>query len=290
VDAMWGAGRGAFRTILSRTRCQVEEIRGALNPGFGGIHPEPIGRNLRDLVSTVVSRHADVGLATDGDADRIGAVDALGNFVDPHHIFALVLRHLIENKGQRGEIVKTISTTAMIDNIAEKHGLPLHVTPVGFNHIADLMMQRDILMGGEESGGISIRGHIPEGDGILMGLMLLEVMSYHSAPLHEIIADLQQTYGPACYDRNDVHLAKQLKKKDIVQRLQDNAPANINGQSVTRIVTLDGIKFHMADQSWLLVRPSGTEPVLRIYAEAPTQGDVQALLAQGDTFGELVIG
>ncbi len=290
ADAMWGAGRGAFRTILSRTRTHVEEIRATLNPGFGGIHPEPLVRYLRDLVAAVSSTHADVGLATDGDADRIGAVDALGNFVDPHHIFALVLRHLIENKGQRGEIVKTISTTAMIDNIAEKHGLPLHVTPVGFNHIADLMMQKDILMGGEESGGISIRGHIPEGDGILMGLMLLEVMAYQTAPLHEIIADLQQTYGPAYYDRNDVRLAKQLKKKDIVQRIQDHAPLNINGQTVTRIVTLDGIKFHMADRSWLLVRPSGTEPVLRIYAEGPTHRDVKALLAQGDVFGDLVIG
>lgn len=290
ADAMWGSGRGAFRTILSRTRSHVEDIRATLNPGFGGIHPEPLMRYLRDLVSAVSAHHADVGLATDGDADRIGAVDALGNFVDPHHIFALVLRHLIENKGQRGEIVKTISTTAMIDSIAEKHNLPLHVTPVGFNHIADLMMQKDILMGGEESGGISIRGHIPEGDGILMGLMLLEVMAYQTAPLHEIIADLQKTHGPACYDRNDVRLAKQLKKKEIVQRLQDNAPAHINGQSVTKLDTLDGIKFHMADRSWLLVRPSGTEPVLRIYAEAPTHDDVKALLALGDTFGEMVIG
>lgn len=290
ADAMWGSGRGAFRTILSRTRSHVEDIRATLNPGFGGIHPEPLVRYLKDLVSAVSAHHADVGLATDGDADRIGAVDGLGNFVDPHHIFALVLRHLIENKGQRGEIVKTISTTAMIDSIAEKHGLPLHVTPVGFNHIADLMMQKDILMGGEESGGISIRGHIPEGDGILMGLMLLEVMAYHTVPLHEIIADLQKTHGPACYDRNDVRLAKQLKKKEIVQRIQDNAPAHMNGQSVSKVDTLDGIKFHMADRSWLLVRPSGTEPVLRIYAEAPTHSDVRELLALGDSFGEMVIG
>jgi alpha-D-glucose phosphate-specific phosphoglucomutase len=289
-DAMWGAGRGNLTAILSRTRTRIEEIRGALNPGFGGIHPEPIERHLHDLVAVVTQSRADVGLATDGDADRIGAVDARGRFVDPHHIFALVLRHLVENKKQRGEIVKTISTTFMIDNMAREYGLELHETPVGYNHIADLMMKRDILIGGEESGGISVRGHIPEGDGVLMGLLLLEVMAYARAPLHDIIADLQQKFGPAHYARNDVHLAQQVAKKEVVKRLQDAAPQHINGQSVTRINTLDGIKFYMADDSWLLVRPSGTEPVLRIYAEARTPTDVNALLTQGDKFGVVVLG
>ncbi len=288
-DAMWGAGRGSFAAILGRTKTYVDEIRGTMNPGFGGIHPEPILRYLKDLVAAVTRHHADVGLATDGDADRIGAVDAMGNFVDPHHIFALVLRHLVEHKKQSGAVVKTISTTFMIDNMAKAYGLPLHETPVGFNHIADLMMKADVLMGGEESGGISIKGHIPEGDGILMGLLLLEVMAYSHAPLHEIIADLQQKFGPAHYARHDVHLARQVAKKAVVQKLQDSAPPHINGQSVTRINTLDGIKFYMADDSWLLVRPSGTEPVLRIYAEAKTPSDVQALLAQGDDFGRLVL-
>lgn len=289
TDAMYGSGRGSLGMILSRTRTRITEIRGTMNPGFGGIHPEPILQYLTELTATVNRLHADVGLATDGDADRIGAVDGQGNFVDPHHIFALVLRHLVENKGQRGDVVKTISTTFMIDNMAEAYGLKLHETPVGFNHIADLMMKHDVLIGGEESGGISIRGHIPEGDGILMGLLLLEVMAHYRAPLHEIIADLQQQFGPAVYARDDYRLTKQVTRDEIVRRLQDSAPSTINQQSVERISTLDGIKYYMADDSWLLIRPSGTEPVLRIYAEARTPDDVQALLAQGGKFGQSIV-
>nr|PZN59132.1 MAG: phosphoglucosamine mutase [Chloroflexota bacterium] len=288
ADAMWGAGRGAFPSLLSRTRCRVTEIRGALNPGFGGIHPEPIARHLNELVAAVQRAQADVGLATDGDADRIGAVDALGNFVDPHHIFALVLRHLTEVRGQRGDVVKTVSTTFMIDNLAKAYGLNVHETPVGFNYIADLMLRHDVLMGGEESGGISIRGHIPEGDGILMGLLLLEVMAYHRAPLHEIIADLQKQYGPACYARLDVHLNVQRPKKQIVQLLTDVAPQRINGETVARIDTMDGIKFYLADGGWLLIRPSGTEPVLRIYAEGRSNDAVKAMLEAGSALGTKV--
>lgn len=290
ADAMWGAGRGAFTSILSRSRCHVTEIRGVLNPGFGGIHPEPIARYLNELVAAVQRTQADVGLATDGDADRIGAVDALGNFIDPHHIFALALRHLVEKKGQRGEVVKTVSTTLMIDTLAQKYGLKVHETPVGFNYIGDLMMKQDILIGGEESGGISIRGHIPEGDGILMGLLLLEIMSETQAPLHEIVADLQANFGPAHYARVDVKLTQQMSKKQAVERLANAAPASFDGQSVTRVDTLDGVKYYLADNSWLLIRPSGTEPVLRIYAEARTPEFVQALLKQGSNLGNKVIG
>lgn len=289
ADAMYGSGRGAFNMILSRTRTKVHEIRGEMNPGFGGIHPEPIMEHLTDLNAAIQRNHADVGLATDGDADRIGAIDALGNFVDPHHIFALVMRHLVENKGMTGEVVKTISTTSMIDNMAKAYNLTLHETPVGFNHIGDLMVSRDILIGGEESGGISVKGHIPEGDGILMGLLLLEVMAYAQAPLHEIIEDLQKQFGPVTYARNDVRLARQLAKKDVVKKLEDNAPSHLNGETVVRVNTMDGIKFYMADGSWLLIRPSGTEPVLRIYAEAPSDDAVQALLDAGGKMGQSVI-
>ncbi len=288
-DAMWGAGRGSFAGILSRTRAHLTEIRGALNPGFGGIHPEPIMRNLNELVAAVQRQQAQVGLATDGDADRIGAIDAHGNFIDPHTVFALTLRHLVENKGQRGEVVKTVSTTMMIDALAKKYDLKLHETPVGFNHIADLMMKNDILIGGEESGGISVRGHIPEGDGILMGLLLLEIMAYNHAPLHEIVADLQANFGPACYARNDVHLSHQRPKKQIVQMLTESAPPTMNGETVARVDTMDGIKFYLSDDSWLLIRPSGTEPVLRIYAEAHTHEAVKALLDCGAAMGKLVL-
>jgi alpha-D-glucose phosphate-specific phosphoglucomutase len=286
ADAMWGSGRGAFSGILSRSRAHVSNIRSDLNPGFGGIHPEPIQKYLTELTAAVNRIQADVGLATDGDADRIGAVDARGAFIDPHHIFALVLRHLVEHKQQRGEVIKTISTTLMIDAICRAHDLPLHVTPVGYNHIADLMMQRDVLIGGEESGGISIRGHIPEGDGVLMGLLLLEVMAVAQAPLHAIIADLQATYGPALYGRIDARLARALPKKAMGQFLTDSAPAELTGQTVARVDTLDGVKYVMADESWLLIRPSGTEPVLRVYAEARTPDAVSALLNYGTTLGQ----
>jgi alpha-D-glucose phosphate-specific phosphoglucomutase len=284
-DAMWGAGRGAFMTILGRSRCHVSEIRAVLNPGFGGIHPEPILKYLNELVAAVQRVQADVGLATDGDADRIGAIDALGNFVDPHHIFALALRHLVENKGLQGDVVKTLSTTYMINRIAAKHGLTLHETPVGFNHIGDLMTQHNVLIGGEESGGIGIRTHIPEGDGILMGLLLLEIMAETHAPLHEIIADLQAEYGPAHYGRIDVHLKKHLPKSEVVSRLADAAPASVNGQSLRDVSTLDGVKFTLADDSWLLLRPSGTESLLRIYAEAPSPEAANTLLKLGSEMG-----
>lgn len=285
ADAMWGAGRGAFNSILSRTRTHITSIRDVLNPGFGGIHPEPMLKYLNELVATVQRLQADIGLATDGDADRIGAIDGQGNYIDPHHIFALTLRHLIENKGLRGDVVKTVSTTLMIDAIAAAYDLKVHETPVGFNHIADLMMQHDVLMGGEESGGISLRGHIPEGDGIIMGLMLLEVVAHAGVPLHEVVADLQAKYGPAHYARIDSRLTKQLPKKEVVQMMVDSAPGNMNGETVQRVDTLDGVKFYLADRSWLLIRPSGTEPVLRIYAEAHTPDAVKNLLETGSAMG-----
>lgn len=289
ADAMWGAGRGAFPSLLSRSRCHVTSIRDTLNPGFGGIHPEPIARYLKELVAAVQRTQAHVGLATDGDADRIGAIDALGNFIDPHTVFALTLRQLVEGKGQRGDVVKTVSTTLMIDSLCDKYGLTLHETPVGFNHIADLMMKKDILIGGEESGGISIRGHIPEGDGILMGLLLLEVMAEKRAPLHEIVADLQANFGPTFYDRIDVRLAHQVPKKRMVNLLVDAAPQQVGGETVVKVDTLDGMKFYLADHSWLLIRPSGTEPVLRIYAEARTVDMRDALLKMGGEMGKKVI-
>jgi phosphomannomutase len=216
ADSMWGAGRGAFASILSRTRCRVTEIRNLLNPGFGGIHPEPILRYLIELVAAVQRGQADVGLATDGDADRIGAIDAHGNFIDPHHVFALTLR-------------------------------------------------------------------------ILMGLILLEIMAHEGAPLHEIVADLQATFGPAHYGRIDAHLVRQVPKKQMVQMLVDTAPNQIGGETVARVDTLDGVKFYLADGSWLLIRPSGTEPVLRIYAEAHAQDAVKAMLHSGSEMGNQVL-
>ncbi|GAB4535319.1 MAG: phosphoglucomutase/phosphomannomutase family protein [Anaerolineae bacterium] len=281
ADPMYGSGRGCFCEFLSRTRTHIREIRGEMNPGFGGIHPEPIARYLTALVAAVQADQADVGLATDGDADRIGAVDALGNFIDPHHIFALALRYLVEKRGWSGPVVKTVSTTMMIDRLAARYNLPLYETPVGFNHIAELMLSEEVLIGGEESGGLSIKGHIPEGDGILMGLLLLEIMAEAGAPLHELVADLQANVGPTCYARRDLHLRHPVAKSEMVKRLTDAAPAQLAQQTVRQVDTRDGVKYRLADDSWLLIRPSGTEPVLRVYAEGPNQETVDALIQAG---------
>jgi alpha-D-glucose phosphate-specific phosphoglucomutase len=282
ADAMYGSGRGCIGEMLTRSRSQVHNIRHNMNPGFGGIHPEPIAKYLGLLISTIQAGHWDVGLATDGDADRLGAVDAKGQFVDPHRIFALVLRYLIEKRGWQGKVVRTVSTTRMIDRIAARYGLPLVETPVGFNHIADLMIADGVLMGGEESGGMSIHGHIPEGDGVLMGLLLLEVMAEARVPLDEIVADLLTQYGPAQYARTDIMLTRPVAKEQMVRMLVDKAPAAIAGVAVEDVQTTDGVKYYLDDGSWLLIRPSGTEPVLRVYAEAGEIGRVKALLQFGE--------
>ena len=233
-------------------------------------------------MSTIQAGHWDVGLANDGDADRIGAVDAQGNFVDPHRIYALVLRYLIEKRGMKGRVVRTVSTTRMIDRLAERHDLELVETPVGFNHIADEMLKNNVLMGGEESGGMSIMGHIPEGDGVLMGLLLLEVMADAGEPLHVLIEDLLADVGPAQYARTDLKLSRPVAKSDMVRLLVDTAPSKIGGGDVEELRTTDGVKYYLSDGSWLLIRPSGTEPVLRVYAEAPDDDRVGALLGFGE--------
>ena len=280
VDPMYGAGRGYLRSILAGAGCEVLEIRGELNPGFGGIHPEPIERNLAALVAAVRDNRCDVGLATDGDADRIGAVDAQGRFISPHLIFALVLRHLVEQWGLRGAVVKTISTTRMIDLLASRYGLEVYETPVGFNHICELILSNDVLIGGEESGGITIKGHIPEGDGILMGLLLLEVMATYGRPLHVIIGELMDEIGHFYYGRHDIE-ARSFSKQELVKRLTAEAPSRICGLTVKGINSSDGVKYLLEEDSWLLIRPSGTEPVLRIYAEARSPEMVGRLLEAG---------
>ncbi len=282
VDSMYGSGRGVIKGILKGTGCEVHEIRGEMNPGFGGVHPEPIGRYLGTLAGAICTGLGDFGLATDGDADRIGAMDERGNFVDPHKIMALALKHLIEKRGMSGSVVRTISTSMMIDRLAKKHGLTLHETPVGFNHIADYMMKEDVLIGGEESGGISFKGHIPEGDGILMGLLLVEIVSSTGASLHELVKDLLDEVGPAFYERSDLRLKHPVAKDKMVAYLEQEAPAMIGGESLKEVVTIDGVKYIFADESWLLIRPSGTEPVLRVYAEGRSPEMVKAMLEYGE--------
>lgn len=282
VDSMYGSGRGVIKSILKGTGCEVREIRGEMNPGFGGVHPEPISRYLGSLAGAISTGMGDLGLATDGDGDRIGAMDERGNYVDPHKIMSLALRFLVENRGWRGPVVRTVSTTRMIDRIAFDHDLPVYETPVGFNHIADYMLKEDILIGGEESGGIAFRGHIPEGDGILMALLLVEMVSAMEASLYELVEELLGKYGPVHYQRSDLRLNRPVAKEYLTQKLLAETPGEIGGEQVVNTLSTDGVKFILTDDSWLLIRPSGTEPVLRVYAEGRSPEMVQALLEFGE--------
>ncbi|MDW8326887.1 MAG: phosphoglucomutase/phosphomannomutase family protein, partial [Anaerolineales bacterium] len=281
VDSMYGSGRGAIKAILQGTGCEVFEIRGEMNPGFGGVHPEPIAKYLGATMGAIAAGHGSFAVATDGDADRIGAMDGRGQFVDPHKIMSLAMKYLAEKRGWRGAAVKTVSTTRMINRLAAQYNVPCYETPVGFNHIADYMLTQDVLIGGEESGGISIKGHIPEGDGVLLGLLLLEIVAESGTTLEELVAQLLRDYGPAQYARKDLRLTRPVAKKEMVRRLTESAPASIAGLKVAAVENLDGVKYVMDDDSWLLIRPSGTEPVLRVYAEARSDEAVAALLAYG---------
>jgi phosphomannomutase len=289
IDSMFGSGRGAIRGFLNGTGCEVFEIRNKMNPGFDGIHPEPIGKNLDALASAISTGLGRFGLATDGDADRIGAMDERGNFVDPHKIMALSLKHLVEKRGMSGAVVRTVSTTRMMDRLAKRYGMKIYETPVGFNHIADYMMSEDVLIGGEESGGISFKGHIPEGDGVLMGLLIVEMVAAANKPLYEMVNDLLDDVGPAHYKRTDIRLKRPVPKAEMVEFLTQKAPAEIAGHKIDEISTSDGVKYILADDSWLLIRPSGTEPVLRVYAEGRSEETVKGLLDYGETVAELVV-
>jgi alpha-D-glucose phosphate-specific phosphoglucomutase len=289
VDSMFGSGRGVIGGILQGTGCEVYEVRGEMNPGFGGVHPEPIGKHLGPLTGAISQGHGVLGLATDGDADRIGAMDERGNFVDPHKIMALSIRHLVEKRKLSGAVVRTVSSTRMIDRLAKKNGIRVYETPVGFNYIADLMLSEDILLGGEESGGISFKGHIPEGDGILMALLLLEIVSTSGGSLYELVEELLEEVGPAFYERTDLRLRRPVEKAEMTRRLADDAPVSIGGENVVQVSTTDGCKYVLNDDSWLLIRPSGTEPVLRVYAEGRSPEMVRALLDFGEDVAEKAV-
>ena len=287
VDAMYGAGRICLRRLLQEAGCTVTELRGEMNPGFNGIHPEPIARHLQPLMDLMRGGGYAVGLATDGDADRIGAVDPNGRFIDPHCIMALLVDYLVNDRHLRGSVIKTVSTTQMLNRLAARYDLPIHETPVGFNYISDLMLQEDVLLGGEESGGITIRGHIPEGDGILMGLLLAEMVAARGKSLQTQLDELMAApdVGVFCYARAD-RPVRPFKKADLVRSLVASAPTSLAGVEVARISDRDGVKYILADNSWLLIRPSGTEPVLRIYAESHSDAQVQRLLDAGAHLAE----
>ncbi len=279
-DPMHGSGSGYLEDILRGAAVDVTEIRGDRNPVFGGINPEPIAQNMGALHDAVLAQKADVGLCVDGDADRVGAMDAQGGFVDSHRIFAVTLRHLFEDKGERGSVVKTVSTTTLIDKLCAKYGLTLHIVPIGFKNICEWMLKEPVLIGGEESGGIGVLGYIPERDGPLMSLLILEAMAARKKRLDEQIAELMAEFGPHEYQRVDVHTTL-AKMPAIIQSLKEDNPKQVGGLPVRSIDRLDGTKFGFDKDAWLLLRASGTEPVVRVYAEADTQAKVSTLIEAG---------
>jgi phosphomannomutase len=280
VDSMYGAGAGYFTTILGGGSTEVIEIHGERNPLFPGIQPEPIAPNLAELCAKVKGSGASVGLATDGDADRIGIIDEQGNFLTPLQVFALLALYLLEVCGQRGAIIKTITTTSMLHRLGQIFGVPVYETPVGFKYVAPKMMAEDALIGGEESGGFGFRGHIPERDGILSGLFFLDLMIKKKKSPSQLIEYLHSKVGPHYYDRTDIEFPSE-EREAIIDRLSSTRPSYIDNTKLEELDTSDGFRFLLADSAWLLIRFSGTEPVLRIYAESDSPERVKRLLAQG---------
>jgi phosphomannomutase len=280
VDPMYGAGMGWFPRMLGGSAIEIVEINGERNPWFGGVNPEPISRNLQKLFATVRTLSADVGIATDGDADRLGVCDEEGRFIDQLRVYSLLALYLLEVRGWRGPIVKTLSTSSMLDRLGELYQVPVYETAVGFKYVAPKMIETNALIGGEESGGYAFRGHIPERDGILAGLFILDMMVKLDKTPSALVDYLFSKVGPHYYDRLDVHFAPEARAS-IVAKLQHAEPSAISGTPVTRIARDDGFKFILSDGSWLLIRFSGTEPIMRIYAEAASPERVQAILSTG---------
>src|SRR5271169_604808 len=289
IDTMYGSGRGVLKGIFTEAGIDHLEIRGELNPLFPGINPEPILPHIALLQETVVREHFHAGLATDGDADRLGAVAEDGSFVDSHKCFSVILEWLLKRKRWPGEIVRAFNTTRMLDRIAAKYGRKLHECGIGFKYICDLMLERDILIGGEESGGIGIRRHMPERDGILNSLLLANIMAEEGKTLGQLVRDLQQEYGEHHYGRLDLHLSNEIK--DEAMRRASAKPAKIGSFAVRNVETLDGVKFFLnaptygnGAEAWVLVRTSGTEPLLRIYCEAASPELVSQILKETEAF------
>ena len=279
ADYMHGAGGGYFNVLLEGGSTQVYPLRGERNPLFPGmLQPEPIAHNLEDLSDEVVHRGAAVGLALDGDGDRLGVVDETGRFLTTHQVFALLAWYLLEVRGHRGPLVKSITMTSMIERLGEVYGVPVHETPVGFKYLGPVMMAQDALAAGEESGGYAFRGHIPERDGVLSGLYLLDFMVRTGKSLSQLVEELHARVGHHLFQRQD--LPFQPDQREAIQSRVDQAsPDALASIPVTSRDTPDGTRFRLEDGSWALIRFSGTEPLLRVYAEAPSQEQAEAIIA-----------
>ena len=292
IDTMYGAGKGYIAGIFERAGIPFVEFRSELNPAFPGINPEPILPHIAATQKAVVAEKCDAGLITDGDADRIGSVDEHGNVVDAHKIFSILLQWLLERKKWPGDVTRAFNTTKMLDRISARHGRTLHEHGIGFKYVCDLMLEKDILIGGEESGGVGISKHLPERDGLLNSLLLANVMADEHKTLGELVAALQAEYGEHQYGRIDMHIDEALKQSAI--RRAKAGVNDIAGLKVLRVETLDGIKFFLenpactdkkdAAETWLLLRASGTEPLLRVYCESCSAESVQQVLAAAKAF------
>ncbi|TAK22518.1 MAG: phosphoglucomutase/phosphomannomutase family protein [Chloroflexota bacterium] len=279
-DAMYGVGAGWIERLVGGGRTRVIPVNAERNPIFPGINPEPISRNLGGLLDGVQANHADLGIATDGDSDRLGLADERGEFIDQLRAYSLIVLYLLEVRGLRGPIVKTLSTSTMLDRLGEQYGVPVHETGVGFKFVAPKMVETNAIVGGEESGGYAFGNHIPERDGIVAGLYIADMMARLGKRPSELVEYLFSKAGTHFYDRADVDFPAD-KRADIVARLTSATPDQIGGERVVRSQTTDGFKWISDRGSWLLIRFSGTEPIMRVYTETGDQAKVQRILDQG---------
>ena len=281
VDPMWGVGVGWFERLIGGGKTRLTSIHNGRNPLFPDMErPEPIDQNLRTLQQTVREVRADVGIANDGDADRVGVVDENGRFVNQLEVYALLALYLLEVRGWRGPLVKTVTTTMMARKLAARYDVPVYETGVGFKYVAPKMIEVDAIMGGEESGGFAFRGHLPERDGLLAGLFILDLMVRKEMSVSQLLDYLFELVGPHYYDRIDTEL-EPSEKPEVVERVRAARPAEIAGLKVTEIDTTDGFRYVLGDEGWLLIRFSGTEPVVRVYTETTERGKVRDILAAG---------
>jgi len=286
IDPMHGSAAGYVKEILSKNGIECIQINETRDPLFGGINPEPIPANLGELSDVIKDNSLSkpglwIGLATDGDGDRLGGVDGQGGFLTSHDMFVLLLKHLVENKKFSGSVVKTFNITNLVGMLANKYKLMIRETPIGFKYIADYILKEDVLIGGEESGGIGIKGHIPERDGVLNSLLLLECLAYYKKDARAILNSVMDEFGYFYYDRIDVHLTEEQKNK-VKSKLAALRPDTFIEEKVKDIQTLDGTKIFLEDKSWILFRLSGTEPLIRIYSEATSPDKMKRMLADGE--------
>ena len=279
-DPLFGVGAGCFAQLLAGTTCKVTTLNAEHDPNFGGINPEPVAKNYVRTAAYLKKNPHDLCLVTDGDADRVGGMDGRGNYLSTHNIICLLLHHYIVNRKAKGRMIKALTTTSLVDRMCQKHGLELVETGVGFKYIAAEMIKGNVILGAEESGGIGFPGHVPERDGILAGLMLLEMLAVERTSVNRLLARLEKEYGPHRYARIDTHFPLE-KRAALMEFCKRNPPAKLLRSPVVDVKSYDGVKFVARDGSWLMLRGSGTEPILRIYAESASDRAAQTLLKVG---------